>query len=232
MIIKGLVKSTLIDYPGKIACVVFTGGCNLKCKYCHNKDLVLHPNKFVSIEPDTIFEFLESRKGKLEGVVISGGEPTIQDGLVDFIYKIKQLDYEVKLDTNGFNPKPVKELVSNLLVDEIGLDFKGTPNTIREITQVEANYGNFIETLDFLRTFGIPLDVRTTVHRSLLKVKDLEEMYTILQKHKIESWTLQQYNPGNSIDDSLDSLDTYSDAELKEIASKLGENVKVRSLLS
>ena len=128
MIIAGLQKTTLIDYPGKIACVVFLAGCNFRCPWCYSSELVL-PLKIVKqprISEKEFFDFLRQRQGLLEGVVICGGEPTINKELPQFIEKIKNLGYSVKLDTNGSNPEMLKDLVNAKLIDYVAMDIKAS----------------------------------------------------------------------------------------------------------
>src|SRR3989344_5028215 len=122
--IKGIQKTTLIDYPGKIACIIFLGGCNFKCGYCYNSDVVF--NKTSSISEEEVFSFLETRKKYIDGVCITGGEPTIHKELFGFIKKIKALGYKVKLDTNGTNPNTVELLINNNLIDYIAMDIKSS----------------------------------------------------------------------------------------------------------
>ena len=126
MKIHGLNKLTLLDYPGHMACLVFTGACNYRCPFCHNASLVLHPNSQPLISEDEIFRFLKSRTGILEGVCISGGEPTLQPDLPEFIRKVKDLGFRVKLDTNGSRPEILNDLLTKDLLDYVSMDIKNT----------------------------------------------------------------------------------------------------------
>lgn len=125
MLIKGLQKLTLLDFPGRIACTVFLGGCNMRCPFCHNGSLVLGGGEEIS--EDELLAFLESRRGRLSGVCVSGGEPTLHPDLPDLVKKIKDLGFEVKLDTNGTNPKMLSRLISDGLVDYVAMDIKNSP---------------------------------------------------------------------------------------------------------
>ena len=127
MIIRGISKLTLLDFPGHIACTVFTGGCNFRCPYCHNAGLVLDAPDYPEIPEDEFFDFLESRKNKLEGVCITGGEPTLNSGLPEFIKKIKQAGFNVKLDTNGYLPDVLEDLIKSGDLDMIAMDIKNSP---------------------------------------------------------------------------------------------------------
>ena len=119
--IKGLQKTTLIDYPGKVACTLFLGGCNFRCGFCHNASLVLHPEKLQSISEDDFLAFLENRKNKLDGVCITGGEPTLYPGLIELCRKIKEMGFEIKLDTNGTHPDKIRALLDKKLIDYFAL---------------------------------------------------------------------------------------------------------------
>src|SRR5574344_1116419 len=121
MIIGGFQKSSLIDYPGMISAIIFTKGCNFKCPYCHNPELFENTSSDL-IKPDDVLSFLSTRKGKLDGVVVTGGEPTLQHDLKDFIKEIKDMDFLVKLDSNGTNPEMLKELINENLVDYVAMD--------------------------------------------------------------------------------------------------------------
>ena len=133
MEIFGLEKLSLVDYDGKVAATLFTGNCNFKCGFCHNSPLVLDYQKLPQIPQNEIFDFLKKRQGILEGVCISGGEPTLCQDLPNFCQKIKELDYPIKLDTNGTNPKMVKELFSNGLVDYFAMDIKNNKEDYAKI---------------------------------------------------------------------------------------------------
>ncbi len=127
MLICGLNKTTLLDYPGKVAATVFTGGCNFRCPFCHNKDLVLHPSEYASYTDEDVFAHLKKRAGILQGVCVTGGEPTLQKDLPDFLARCKDLGYAVKLDTNGTNPDMMKSLYKEGLIDYVAMDIKSGP---------------------------------------------------------------------------------------------------------
>ena len=127
MIIKGFQKTTLLDFPGKVACTVFTGGCNFRCPFCHNASLVLHPNESDSFDEEDILSQLAKRKNLLDGVCLTGGEPLLQPDLERFLEQIKKLDLAIKLDTNGSNPKKLKELIDKNLLDAVAMDIKNSP---------------------------------------------------------------------------------------------------------
>ena len=170
MQLHGLSKLTLLDYPGHLACTVFTGACNFRCPYCHNAPLVLAPNSCPIITEEEFFDFLSSRKGKLDGVCITGGEPTLQTDLQEFITKIKERGFLVKLDTNGYQPELLKQLLDAKLLDMVAMDIKnckeryaftsGIPESSFDLTRIEKS-------ITYLLQSGIPHEFRTTVVKEL-----------------------------------------------------------------
>jgi len=186
MKIHGLNKLTLLDYPGHMACLIFTGACNYRCPFCHNASLVLNPNSQPAISEEEIFAFLQSRKGILEGVCISGGEPTLQADLPEFIRKIRALGYHVKLDTNGSRPGILKALLDEGLLDYVSMDIKNAPKKylptigISEEPQDEdlPCFNNLItdsvrQSAELLMQSSIPYEFRTTVVKELHSEEDL-----------------------------------------------------------
>ena len=150
MKIVGLQKLTLLDYPGKLSCIIFTQGCNFKCPYCQNSDLIpLNGNEIISEEE--VFNFLEKRKKMLDGVVITGGEPTIQKDLEDFISKIKNLGYRVKLDTNGSNPKLLESLITQKLIDYVAMDIKNTFYEYENIIKTKTSIDNIKKSIKLIK---------------------------------------------------------------------------------
>ncbi len=181
MTIHGLQKLTLLDFPGKTACTVFTGGCNLRCPFCHNGDLVLHPTQFPVVPEEEIFALLEKRKHTLEGVCITGGEPMLQKDLPFFCEKIKNMGFSVKIDTNGFFPLQLKYIVNNGLADYVAMDIKNTWEKYAETVGIPAiSTKNAQESVTFLMNCGIPHEFRTTVCRPFHETKDLIAIATML----------------------------------------------------
>lgn len=232
MNLRGFDKFTLVDYPGKIGCIVFSGGCNLRCPFCHNPCLVFDPSSQPRVTDKEFFSFLETRKGLIEGVVISGGEPALNDDLVEFVGRIRALGFLAKVDTNGTFPDRVEQLIQSG-VDSFGIDYKAPAARYPELTgrpddpEIASRVRRSIE---LAKSAGIELDVRTTVHRALLSVADLETMYRELTGIGIANWMLQQFNPVEVIDDDLPGKETYTDRELVQIAKLLGSGVRVRGL--
>lgn len=232
MDLRGLYKFTLVDYPGRIACIVFTGGCNFRCPYCHNAALVLDPRSQPRVTETEFFHFLEHRTKLLDGVVISGGEPTLQPDLPEFCRKIKALGFKFKLDTNSSHPEMVFNIHRETGIDALGIDFKAPFGRYSELTGCEdpGLAGKVRGVIEFALASGISADVRTTVHRDLLSEADLQAMHRELKELGVPFWTLQQFNPVEVIDDELPSRPTYTDNELVAIATRLGDDVRVRNL--
>ncbi|MDE7298366.1 MAG: anaerobic ribonucleoside-triphosphate reductase activating protein [Lachnospiraceae bacterium] len=168
MRIHGLNKLTLLDYPGHIACTVFTGSCNLRCPFCQNASLVLFPEREPVIPEEEFFDFLKKRRGMLEGVCVTGGEPTLSPELPDFLSKIKALGFAVKLDTNGTNPGLLKAIVADGLADYVAMDIKSSPDGYAQACGIPGfDPAPVLESADFLMRCGLPFEFRTTVVREL-----------------------------------------------------------------
>jgi pyruvate formate lyase activating enzyme len=169
---------TVLDYPDHLATIFWFAKCNMRCAYCYNKDIVFGEGK---IRPEEALDFLESRVGLLEAVVLSGGEATLYDDLVEFCQKIKQLKFKIKLDTNGVNFDRIHALVENDLVDYIALDYKAPKEKYFEITK-DKHFDIFSKTLNFLIQKQFPFEVRTTVHSDLLRVEEINRIIKDLLK--------------------------------------------------
>ncbi|PKM63268.1 MAG: anaerobic ribonucleoside-triphosphate reductase activating protein [Firmicutes bacterium HGW-Firmicutes-21] len=164
MIIGGIQKTSTIDFPGVLSCVLFCRGCDLNCFYCHNRELIYSFGK--SLDDESVREFLEKRRGLLDGVVISGGEPTLQKGLKEFIAELKKLGYKVKLDTNGQHPDTIKELCEDSNLDYVAVDVKATLYDYPSVCE-EDGFMNTAETVEILTESEMPFEVRTTLYPGL-----------------------------------------------------------------
>ena len=173
--IAGLQKLTLLDFPGKVACTVFLAGCNYRCPFCHNAQLLSGKPEALMTE-DAFFAFLESRKGLLEGVCVSGGEPTLTPGLETFIGKIKALGFAVKLDTNGSRPELLKALAEKGLLDYVAMDVKSSREGYAAATGVAADLTAVEESLRFLISGSLPYELRTTLVAQLHTAETMEAM--------------------------------------------------------
>lgn len=212
MQIKGLQKLTLLDYPERTACTVFLGGCNLRCPFCHNASLVL-PEKFgESIPRDEFFSFLSSRIGKLEGVCISGGEPTLQCELVDFIKEIKNMGFLVKLDTNGTNPDMLESLISARLVDYVAMDIKSSLDGYAAAVGISDFDTSSIErSIGILRRGEVDFEFRTTVVFGLHTEENIENTAKWLAGE--EKYFLQTFEDSGDVLKS--GFSGYSKAEMQ-----------------
>jgi len=227
--IRGLQKTTLIDYPGRIACTIFFSGCNLRCPFCHNKDLVLERDALPQFSEKKILDFLKSRKGILEGVVLTGGEPTLYPRLKEFIKKIKRLGFLIKLDTNGTNPKILEKLVKEEWIDYVAIDFKGTIEKYPKIVAAKVNTKAIKESMKFLIAGKVAYEFRTTVipgvhqESDLLKMaEELEQLSNraIEQSSKIK-WVLQQFRSGRCLDPKYNKLKSYPKSFYDKILPRL-----------
>lgn len=192
MKIAGLQKLTLLDYPNKIACTIFTSGCNFMCPFCHNSSLVKVPENAILIEENQVLDFLKSRIGKLEGVCISGGEPTLQTDLIDFIKKIKEMGFKVKLDTNGFNYEKLKFIIDSNLIDYVAMDIKNSYDKYALTCGLTSmNLGNIKKSISLLKENRIDYEFRTTIVKELHDFNDIKKISEMLQGAK--RYYLQQF---------------------------------------
>lgn len=225
MIIGGLVKFSLNDYPGKTSAVVFTRGCNFRCHYCHNPELVLPEKYSPEISLDKIFSFLESRKGKLDAVCITGGEPTQHFDLPEMFKKIKGMGFLVKLDTNGTRPIIIKDLIDQKLVDYIAMDIKAPFEDYRKIVSVPVDTEKIENSIFLIINSGIPHEFRTTVVKSLTSFDDLRKIAKSIKG--ADKYFLQKFVPAIKLNDpSFADEISYPEEELKELAVEFSTLVK------
>ena len=230
--IKGIEKTTLLDYPGKIACTLFLFGCNFKCGFCHNPELVLREEGKTFSEAE-VFEFLEKRKNQLEGVCITGGEPllTLQK---DFLKKIKSLGYKIKIDTNGTNFKKLKEFLDENLVDFVAMDLKSSKEKYSEVAGAKVNLHEIEESIKLVSNLK-NYEFRTTIIKSFHDEEELRKigtwLYDLIGK-KPKMFYLQAFkNQGKFIDDKYSKIPSVEEDylnKLKKIAEKYFEKVEVR----
>ena len=224
MILGGFQKLTLIDYPGKIAATVFTVGCSFRCPFCHNPELVETRHCLVSTETmeKEFFQFLEKRKGKLEGVCITGGEPTIQSDLVDFIKKVKDLGYFVKLDSNGSRPDVLRNIIQKRLVDFIAMDIKDAPEKYKKTSGGRADLDRIKLSVDMIMNSPIDYEFRTTVVPGIHKEKDFEEIAKWIKGAK--TYYLQLYREERILDQNLKKITKGKMINLDSIGEKIKGN--------
>jgi pyruvate formate lyase activating enzyme len=227
-----MAKFSLVDYPGKLSCVLFTGGCNFRCPYCQNPYLVIYEMTQPKISEKEIFSFLSSRIGKLDGVVISGGEPTLREGLAKFAEKVKKMGFLVKLDTNGSFPDKVIEMLENGVVDMLGIDYKAQPSDYPKVTGTKTRDlpERVAKLIKYAVENDIPCDIRTTVHERYHSKEALRCMREKLNTMNVTQWCLQQFHNVEVIDETLQEESTYSDTELQQIADELGNGTYIRGV--
>ena len=221
--IHGLNKTTLLDYPGRVAATIFLGGCNFRCPFCQNSSLVLHPSMQPEISEEEVLTFLRKRTGILEGVCISGGEPTLSTDLEGFIQKIRQLGYPVKLDTNGSHPEVLKNLAEKNLIQMTAVDIKACRENYPSLTGLlQPDLDAVQETVDFLLHGNLDYEFRTTVVRELHNEEDFLKIGTWLKGAK--TYYLQAYKDSDEVlqpgfsSYSLEELEHFRDILLKNIS--------------
>ncbi|MDP2873734.1 MAG: anaerobic ribonucleoside-triphosphate reductase activating protein [bacterium] len=229
MQIAGLQKTTLIDFPGQIAAVFFTPGCSFRCPFCYNRDLVLK-EQLTLIPEEEIFSFLKSRIGKLDGVVLCGGEPTLQEDLRGFCSMVRDLGFMVKLDTNGFLPERLKELLAQNLLDYVSLDVKTAFDAhYLEATGLSGDWSPVVsavkESLHLLKQAGIKFDVRTTLVPRLHPFSVLSQMAKDLAG--VPVWYWQQFQALNCLNPEYNLEKLYPLKELEKMRQDVGPKVKI-----
>lgn len=226
MRIAGIIKSSLIDYPQKASTVIFTGGCNFRCGYCHNPEILGTSGDEIKLKD--LMAFLEKRKRFIDGVCITGGEPTINSRLPDFIKTIKDMGFSVKLDTNGTNPWMLEGLISSGMLDYVAMDIKGPILKYEDIVRCKVDLNSIISSANILsRAYNkgeVLCEFRTTVCKEQLSLDDLQQM---LKEHESPPpWFLQQFkNPGNILDNH-GTYSGYSSDDMEAMGKKLCVSVR------
>ncbi len=231
MIIGGLQKLTLIDYPNKLAATVFLAGCNFRCFWCYSRELVLPEEikKQPKISEKDFFDFLKERKGLLEGCVLCGGEPTINKDLPEFCKKIKKLGYLVKLDTNGSNPQMIKKLIGKKLIDYVAMDVKLPKERYPEIFEEKVNIEDIEESIKILKEEKIDSEFRTTVVPTILEKEDIIKIAQWIGP--AQRYYLQNFRAEKTIDPKFEKIKPYSQEyllKIQKIISPLFEICQVR----
>ncbi len=228
-IIGGLKKSSLLDYPDKISAIVFTRGCNFNCGYCHNPNLLNPKSKNDIINTDVFFDFLKKRQGKLDGVVITGGEATLQKDLIPFIKRIKELNFLVKLDTNGYKPDIIDDLLNKNLIDYIAMDIKAPLDKYSFITNTKVDTSKIKDSIDIIMHSNIDYEFRTTVLPVQLSFQDFEKIGILI--NGAQKYFLQKFIVQSEINDlSLADEKNYTDNELRKILDILKNYIKTADI--
>jgi pyruvate formate lyase activating enzyme len=223
MLISAVQKFTMLDYPGKISCIIFTPGCNFRCGYCHNPEFVL-PEKIEQIRHSFIpennfFNFLEKRKKVLDGVVITGGEPTIMPDLISFVRKIKELGFLVKLDTNGSDPEKLANLLKENLLDYVAMDVKTSLERYPEVGGPIVQANLISQSIEIIKNSYIPYEFRSTIVKEIHPRDVLEKMADLIAG--AEKVYLQTFRPQNTLNPEFAVYHPYNEVEMAEIANNI-----------
>ncbi len=222
---KGIQKFSLIDYPGKLSCVVFTGGCNFRCPFCQNKDLVLWPEKLKSISFDYVLKCLEEKRGWVDGLVLLGGEPTIHEDLTEVAEEVKNRGFLVKLDTNGSNPNMLRRMIKAKLVDYVAMDVKAPLNFEHYSKAIGVTnkkyFNNVLKSIKLLKASRIDYEFRTTVVPKILTLDDVKVIARQIRPAK--AYYLQQFSPHNTLDKSFEKVKPYPLTQLEELRAWIDE---------
>ena len=215
--ILGIQKSSFIDYPNNICTVIFTGGCNFRCPYCHNSSIVNDEGN--KIGEGEIIDFLRNRKKFVDALCISGGEPTIQKGLYNFICKVKKEGFNIKLDTNGTNPDLLEKLMEDRLIDYVAMDIKAPMDKYSSVAQTPVVLEDIQRSIHILLENKIDYEFRTTICRELLSAEDIK---TIAEEIKgCNTYVLQNFKDGETVLAGQNKFTPYKDEELKEIQNEI-----------
>jgi len=231
VIIKGFIKTSLIDYPGKIASIVFFPRCNFNCSFCFNPEMVNDSEDLREIKPEEIFDYIESQKKWIDGVCLTGGEPTLQEGLPEFISEIKKRGFLVKLDTNGTNPGMLKKLLDQKLLDYVAMDVKAPLEKYEKVAGCKVNLENIQKSAELIRNNGIEYEFRTTVVPEQLNKEDIKNIGEWLDGSK--RYYLQQFRPEKTLDKSFQGKSQYTPDQMKELADSVKnhfEKVGIRGI--
>jgi len=229
MKICGLNKTTLLDYPGCVAATIFVGGCNFRCPFCHNGDLVLCSANLKEYSQEEILTFLNKRKNVLEGVCITGGEPTLYEQLPEFIERVKELGYKVKLDTNGSHPAMLKKLVKEQKVDYVAMDIKAPKEDYDKVCGVTVDIEKIQQSVDILKNGNVPYEFRTTVVNELHRKEDILEIGRWLLG--ADNYYLQNYQETDkNLCGGFSPMEKEKLIGLEEELKKYINNVKVRGV--
>ena len=213
MIIGGMQKLTLLDYPGEMACILFTAGCNFRCPFCHNSGLLENAD---TISEDEVFSYLKKRRGLLDGVVITGGEPLMHEDISDLAEKIHSLGYKIKLDTNGSYPDRLSEIISRGLIDYAAMDVKHLPEKYEKAAGVKADTDAVKRSIEILKAADMRREFRTTAVKGIHELSDIVGIARMLSSDV--SYFIQSYKRSEGVL-SPEGLDAFSDEELIETAT-------------
>src|SRR6185369_2684368 len=227
MRLSAVQKFTMLDYPGKVACIAFTPGCNLRCSFCHNPEFVL-PERIQKIQDsfiseETFFSFLKKRQSLLEGVVVSGGEPTVWKDLPLFLQKIKAMGFLVKLDTNGNHPAMLRDILKEGLADYVAIDVKTSLSEYQKLVGGTVKKENIAESIDLLKNQSVPYEFRATLIKEHHSKAILDEMKQLLSGSA--RFFLQTFRPEQTLDAAFMNYHPFTREEMKDLVLFFGETI-------
>jgi len=228
--IFGLQKMTLIDYPGKVAAAIFLAGCNFHCGYCHNPDLVENKADSGNFSQEEVLNFLAKRKNLLDGVCVSGGEPLLNPDLGQFLKKIKDLGYPIKLDTNGLLFSALKQIIDQNLIDYVAMDIKASLKNYGLITGLQADFSNILKSIELIMSGGFDYEFRSTILPKFHNQAEIQAMAQMIKGAKI--YYLQNFNNNNTLDPAFLAEKRFKAAELnqfKELAENYVQKCEIRN---
>jgi len=222
--IKGFQGTSLLDFPGRIASLVFWGGCNLTCPFCHNPALVLAPEDYPDLDPDDLLADLDARKSFIDGIVVSGGEPTLDSSLPAFLEQVKALGLAVKLDTNGLAPQVVDKLIDRQLVDYLAIDLKTSPERYPELHVGDVSVDRLLQTLHLCTQAQVKLEYRTTCVPGWVDEGDIHKLGALISGAPL--WVLQQFHPAHSLCETARETMPYPPERIQAFADHASSYVK------
>jgi len=222
VLVKGIIETSFIDYPKLVSLVIFTSGCNFRCHYCHNPELVKQEEPFMSEEK--LLTTIEEKKDWIDGVVITGGEPTLHEDLPKLIKKIKDFGLLVKLDTNGSNPKMLKELIDKKFIDYIAMDIKAPLDDYKKVIQNDYNAKDILESIELIKSSGIDYEFRTTILPNLINEKDILKIGYLLEGSEL--LVLQNFRNEKTLDKDFEEKEGYLQPQMEHFTRILKPFVK------
>lgn len=223
MRIGDIQRFSLIDYPGKICAIIFTQGCNFRCPYCHNPELVEPSLYRKPLAKPGVLAFLERRRGKLDAVNITGGEPLLQHGLIAFVEQVRALGYRIKIDTNGSLPGVLKKLIDGGLLDYVAMDIKAPLERYEQVVCASLAPESIAESIRIIMDSGVDYEFRTTLTKGLLSKEDLGKIGALIEGGR--RYVLQRFVPSKTLDPACMNQKSWSDAELDGIKKRLERSV-------
>ena len=228
MLIGGVEKTSLVDYPEKLTAVVFTIGCNFRCGYCHNPELIKLKEDSKILDEEDFFAYLEKRKGLLDAVTITGGEPTLQNDLADFIKRVKDMGFLVKLDTNGCNPEIVENLINKGLLDYIAMDIKNSIDNYNKVVRNFTDKEKILKSIRLIMNSNVDYEFRTTTLKSLISMEDFEKIGEMIKGAR--KYYIQKFIPTKILNENLANDINYTKEEFENIKTKMEKYVNFVSI--